>query len=140
MRCSLPGCRPDSRLKQFTFECGGSAIAEDEPGKGRCHAVEFIPARELPDFEYPLLLSTGRLLQHFHTGSMSRRSGVLDDIVPRGAIETHPQDAAKLGVCDGDLVTVESRRGQIEITALDPVAKIPEFKVCAVRVRSAATP
>jgi len=133
-------------------------------GKGKFHAVEFIPARELPDAEYPLLLSTGRLLQHFHTGSMSRRSAVLNEIVPRGAIEIHPQDAAKLGVSDGQCVAVESRRGQIEIAArvtervapgsvflsfhfseapanrltiaaLDPVAKIPEFKVCAVRVR-----
>jgi formate dehydrogenase alpha subunit len=133
-------------------------------GKGKFHPVEFIPARELPDAEYPLLLSTGRLLQHFHTGSMSRRSAVLDEIVPSGAVEIHPQDAAKLGVSDGDQVTVESRRGQIRIAArvtgrvapgsvflsfhfseapanrltiaaLDPVAMIPEFKVCAVRVR-----
>jgi formate dehydrogenase alpha subunit len=133
-------------------------------GKGKFHAVEFIPARELPDAEYPLLLSTGRLLQHFHTGSMSRRSAVLDEIIPHGAIEIHPQDAAKLGVSDGEYVTVESRRGQIEIAAhvtervspgtlflafhfseapanrltiaaLDPVARIPEFKVCAVRVK-----
>jgi len=133
-------------------------------GKGRFHPVEFIPARELPDAEYPLLLSTGRLLQHFHTGSMSRRSAVLDEIVPSGAIEIHPQDAAKLGVSDGQCVTVESRRGHIEIAArvtervapgsvflsfhfseapanrltiaaLDSVAKIPEFKVCAVRVK-----
>ena len=133
-------------------------------GKGKFHAVEFIPARELPDAEYPLLLSTGRLLQHFHTGSMSRRSAVLDEIVPRGAVEIHPLDAAKLDVGDGERVTVESRRGRIEIAArltervapgsvflsfhfseapanrltiaaLDPVAGIPEFKVCAVRVK-----
>ena len=125
--------------------------------------MEFIPAKELPDAEYPLLLSTGRLLQHFHTGSMSRRSAVLDEIVPTGAIEINPADAEALGVADGDMVTVESRRGQIEIAArvtdrvapgavflsfhfreapanrltiaaLDPTARIPEFKVCAVRI------
>ncbi|MBM4020071.1 MAG: formate dehydrogenase subunit alpha, partial [Planctomycetes bacterium] len=132
-------------------------------GKGKFHPVEFIPPKELPDGEYPLLLSTGRILQHFHTGSMSRRSGVLADLVSVGAIEIHPDDAVRLGVRDTQPVRVTSRRGQIEIAArvtgrvapgtvflafhyaeapanrltiaaLDPVAKIPEFKVCAVRV------
>jgi len=132
-------------------------------GKAKFHPVEFIPPKELPDGEYPLLLSTGRILQHFHTGSMSRRSGVLADLVSVGAIEIHPDDAVRLGVRDTQPVRVTSRRGQIEIAArvtdrvapgtvflafhyaeapanrltiaaLDPVAKIPEFKVCAVRV------
>ena len=132
-------------------------------GKGKFHAVEFIEAQELPDQEYPLLLATGRILQHFHTGTMSRRAAVLDQLVPVGAIEVHPTDAAALGFSDGDKVRVASRRGEIEIparvtdrvapgsvflafhfreapanrltiAALDPVAKIPEFKVCAVRI------
>jgi formate dehydrogenase alpha subunit len=132
-------------------------------GLGKFHPVEFIPPRELPDGEYPLLLSTGRILQHFHTGTMSRRSAVLGQLVSVGAIEIHPDDAARLGVADSRPVRVSSRRGQIEIlahvtdrvapgtvflafhyreapanrltiSALDPVAKIPEFKVCAVRV------
>jgi formate dehydrogenase alpha subunit len=132
-------------------------------GKGRFHAVEFIPPKELPDAEYPLLLATGRILQHFHTGTMSRRSEVLDRLVSVGAIEIHPDDAARLGVRDSQAVRVASRRGHIEIAAkvtdrvapgtvflafhyreapanrltiaaLDPVAKIPEFKVCAVRI------
>jgi formate dehydrogenase alpha subunit len=135
-------------------------------GLGKFHPVEFIPPAELPDDDYPLLLSTGRILQHFHTGSMSRRSEVLDCLVSVGAIEIHPQDAERLGICDGDTVRVRSRRGQIQIparltdrvvpgtvflafhyreapanrltiAALDPVAKIPEFKVCAVAIERA---
>ena len=127
--------------------------------------MTFIPADELPDDEYPLILSTGRLLQHFHTGSMSRRSRVLDELVPHGEVEVHPNDAAKLGVRDGEMVRVTTRRGAVETharvhervaegsifmafhfaeapanrltnDALDPVAKIPELKVCAARIES----
>ncbi|MGB2936678.1 MAG: formate dehydrogenase subunit alpha [Phycisphaerae bacterium] len=137
-------------------------------GLGKFHAVEFIPPKELPDKEYPFLLSTGRILQHFHTGTMSRRSEVLDRLVSVGAIEIHPDDAARLGVSDSEAVRVASRRGEITIqarvtnrvapgtlflafhyrespanrltiAALDPVAKIPEFKVCAVRVQPSGT-
>jgi formate dehydrogenase major subunit/formate dehydrogenase alpha subunit len=132
-------------------------------GLGKFHPVEYIPPRELPDQEYPFLLATGRILQHFHTGTMSRRSEVLDRLVSVGAIEIHPDDAARLGIADSRPVRVASRRGEIEIaarvtdrvapgtvflafhyreapanrltiSALDPVAKIPEFKVCAVRI------
>ncbi len=132
-------------------------------GLGKFHAVEFIPPAELPDDDYPFLLSTGRILQHFHTGTMSRRSGVLDELVPAGVIEIHPDDAERVGIKDAQSVRVTSRRGQIEIAArltdcvapgsvflafhyreapanrltiaaLDPVAKIPEFKVCAVQI------
>ena len=132
-------------------------------GLGKLHPVEFISAKELPDDEYPFLLSTGRILEHFHTGTMSRRSEVLDELVPAGAIELNPADAAQLGIADGQTVRVHSRRGQIEIgarvtgrvapgtvflafhyreapanrltiAALDPIAKIPELKVCAVQI------
>jgi formate dehydrogenase alpha subunit len=140
-------------------------------GLGKFHAVEFLPPKELPDEAYPFVLSTGRILQHFHTGTMSRRSDVLDKLVSVGAIEIHPDDAARLGIADSDTVRVASRRGEIElparvtervapgttflafhyreapanrltIAALDPVAKIPELKVCAVRIEpaSAANP
>ena len=135
-------------------------------GLGKFHPVEFIQPRELPDEEFPFLLSTGRILQHFHTGTMSRRSDVLDQLVPIGTIEINPDDAAAMGVADGEKVSVASRRGRIEIAAslsgrvsagtvflafhyreapanrltiaaLDPIAKIPEFKVCAVRIAKA---
>lgn len=135
-------------------------------GRGKFHPVEFLPSKELPDEEYPFLLSTGRILEHFHTGTMTRRSEVLDTLVSVGTIEVNPGDAARLGLADGDPVRVTSRRGQIEIgahlsprvapgtvflafhyreapanrltiAALDPVAKIPEFKVCAVRLEPA---
>jgi len=136
-------------------------------GLGKFHAVEFLPPKELPDDAYPFVLSTGRILQHFHTGTMSRRSDVLDKLVPVGTIEIHPADAARLGIADSDTVRVASRRGELElparltdrvapgtlflafhyreapanrltIAALDPVAKIPELKVCAVRIEPAA--
>ena len=132
-------------------------------GLGKFHAVSFLPPKELPDDDYPFVLSTGRVLQHFHTGTMSRRSDVLDTLVPVGTIEMHPDDAARLGIADSDTVRVASRRGEIElpahltdrvapgatflafhyreapanrltIAALDPIAKIPELKVCAVRI------
>jgi formate dehydrogenase major subunit len=132
-------------------------------GKGLFHSIEFIPPAELPDKDYPLLLSTGRVLYHFHTGSMTRRDEGLNFRYPEGHVEVHPVDAYELGVEDGEKVRVASRRGEIEIpvqvtprspqgtvfipfhfyeaaanrltnAALDPIGKIPEFKVCAVKV------
>jgi formate dehydrogenase alpha subunit len=135
-------------------------------GLGRFHAIEFRPPFEMPDEEYPLLLTTGRMLYHFHTGTLSRRSAGLDELHPEGKVEISPEDAAKLDIEDGDLVEVTSRRGKVvakalvtdkspvgtvfmtfhfreaaanllTVSALDPVAKIPEYKVCAVKVESA---
>ncbi len=135
-------------------------------GLGKFHPVEFMPTHELPDDDYPFVLTTGRILEHFHTGTMTRRSQVLDGIVPEGEIETHPSDAEKLGLGDGEAVKVSSRRGQIQIAAkvtervapgtvflafhyweapanrltvaaLDPIAKIPVYKVCAVNLEKA---
>jgi formate dehydrogenase alpha subunit len=132
-------------------------------GRGLFHAIEFIPPAELPDKEYPLLLSTGRVLYHFHTGSMTRRDEGLNFRYPEGHVEVNPVDAMEMGVEDGEKVRVASRRGKIEIpvqvtprspqgtifipfhffeaaanrltnTALDPIGKIPEYKVCAVKV------
>jgi len=132
-------------------------------GKGKFHAVTFLPPQEMPDQEYPLVLTTGRMLEHWHTGTMTRRCEVLDDLVPHGALEINPHDAESLGVTDGETVAVRSRRGRVEvpakvtgkiaagtvflafhfkehpanaltIAALDPIAKIPEFKACAVSV------
>ena len=132
-------------------------------GKGLFHAIEFIPPAELPDKDYPFILSTGRVLYHFHTGSMTRRDEGLNFRYPEGHVEMNPVDAMEMGVEDGEKVRVASRRGKIEIaahvtprspqgtvfipfhffeaaanrltnTALDPIGKIPEFKVCAVKV------
>jgi formate dehydrogenase alpha subunit len=132
-------------------------------GKGLFHAVEFIPPAELPDKGYPLFLTTGRVLYHYHTGSMTRRDEGLNFRHPEGYVEVNPVDAMEMGVADGERVRVASRRGKIEIpvmvtprspqgtvfipfhffeaaanrltnTALDPIGKIPELKVCAVKV------
>jgi formate dehydrogenase alpha subunit len=132
-------------------------------GKGLFHAVEFIPPAELPDKDYPLLLTTGRVLYHYHTGSMTRRDDGLNFRYPEGHVEMHPVDAMEMGVTDGEKVRVTSRRGRIEMPVqvtsrspqgtvfipfhffeaaanrltnpvLDPIGKIPEYKVCAVKV------
>ena len=131
-------------------------------GLGKFHAVEYQPPAEAVSESYPLILTTGRVLEHWHTGTMSRRSEVLDKLNPNGVIDIHPEDAFKLGITDGDLITIASERGKIEAPVrvtdksspglafmafhwhespanaltnpvLDPVAKIPEFKVSAVR-------
>ncbi|TKJ44994.1 formate dehydrogenase subunit alpha [Candidatus Aerophobetes bacterium Ae_b3a] len=132
-------------------------------GKGFFTPINYIPPAELPDKEYPFLLSTGRILYHFHTGSLSRRSKPLDSIVPEGFLEMNPVDAKRLKIKDSDWVNVSSRRGKVKTKvkvtertdkravfmsfhfaesavnfltndALDPVAKIPEYKVSAVKI------
>jgi formate dehydrogenase major subunit len=132
---------------------------------GLAHLVpaEWMPAKELPDEEYPFVLNTGRLLEHWHTGSMTRRSYALDAIAPSAAVFLDPSDARRLGLADGDFARVSSRRGSIELEVtithrespgncfipfhfreaaanlltndeIDPFGKIPEFKFCAVRI------
>jgi len=132
-------------------------------GKGKFFGVEFREPAELPDEEYPFILTTGRMYFHFHTGTMTRRTALLDREVPTGFVEINPKDADRLKIIDGERVSVKSRRGEIEIgaqvteivpegivyipfhfaecaaniltnPALDPIAKIPEFKACAVKV------
>jgi predicted molibdopterin-dependent oxidoreductase YjgC len=134
-------------------------------GRGLFAPVGYRPAAERPDAEYPLVLTTGRLLEHYHGGSMTRRVAALDWLVPGATVEVHPADAARLGIGDDQRVRVRSRRGAIlaqarvtediaegtvfvpfhfaeaaanELThaALDPVAKIPEYKVCAVTLEA----
>jgi predicted molibdopterin-dependent oxidoreductase YjgC len=133
-------------------------------GKGKFSAVEFKEAAELPDEEYPFIFTTGRVLYHFHTGTITRRSKGLNEIYPEALVEISPQDAEELKVKDGEFVEVSSRRGKIKAkakvteksgrgvvfmsfhfheaaanlltnAALDPVSKIPEYKVCAVKVQ-----
>jgi len=135
-------------------------------GKGRLVPLTYKPSAELPDEEYPLLLTTDRSLYHFHTSTMTRKTP-LDDLHSRESLVMHPQDASRFGVADGDLLRVFSRRGQITVharvdktclpgvvsstfhfaespinvltnAARDPVAKIPETKVCAVRIEKVA--
>ena len=140
-----------------------------EGGKARFVPADIIPAAERPDTEYPMVLITGRQLEHWHTGSMTRRATVLDAIEPDPTALVHPLDLAAMGAKPGDLLTIESRRGAVSLfaraedgtprgavfvpfcyyeaainkltnAALDPFAKIPEFKYCAIRVRPGGEP
>ena len=132
-------------------------------GRARFVAADWTAAPELPSNEFPFILNTGRLLEHWHTGSMTRRSQVLHNLSPTPFVGIHPEDAHNLGIKDGERVQVTSARGSIElkakiteeeckgavfvpfhfreaaanlltIDAIDPDGKIPEFKFCAVRV------
>ncbi|MGZ8358558.1 MAG: formate dehydrogenase subunit alpha, partial [Telluria sp.] len=134
-----------------------------ESGRARFVPADIIPANERPDSMYPMVLITGRQLEHWHTGSMTRRATVLDAIEPDPVALVHPLDLAALGGKPGDVITIESRRGVVTLyaraddssppgaifvpfcyyeaainkltnAALDPYGKIPEFKYCAVRV------
>ncbi|HEY7218843.1 MAG TPA: formate dehydrogenase subunit alpha [Candidatus Binatia bacterium] len=138
-------------------------FAETFPrGKGKFHPLEYVPSVEMPDEEYPFILTTGRLLEHWHGGTLTRHSK-LDDLYPQARIEINPADGARLKIDDGQAVRVSSRRGTVvlrawvtqrttvgvvfipmhfaeaaanllTIDALDPLAKIPEYKACAVRI------
>jgi formate dehydrogenase alpha subunit len=132
-------------------------------GKGKFSAVEYRPPAEQPDEEFPFVLTTGRLLWQYHTGTMTRRSSGLNELAPVNRVWMNPGDAERLGIENGQEVAVQSRRGAIRLQAkvtekvaegvlfvpfhygespanaltnpaLDPVAKIPEYKVAAVRV------
>ena len=137
-------------------------------GRGYFIPLEYKPPRELPDDEYPLLLTTGRSLFHWHTGTVSRRVAGLNAFLGEGLVEINPDDARALAITDGETVKISSRRGAItakarvtEVSppgvvfmtfhfaespanvltnpAADPVAKIPEYKVCAVKIEKAST-
>ncbi|MGB2884877.1 MAG: formate dehydrogenase subunit alpha, partial [Dehalococcoidia bacterium] len=82
-------------------------------GLGKFHAVDYKPPAESISEDYPLILTTGRVLEHWHTGSMSRRSEVLDKLNPNASVDIHPTDALKLGIVDGDLLAISSKRGKI---------------------------
>lgn len=134
-------------------------------GKAKFHPLEYTPNAEMPDEDYPFVLSTGRVLEHWHGGSLTRHSW-LDDLFPEPLVDIHPADAARLGIEDGDPVRVTSRRASIVLRArvttktnigvvfipfhfheaaanllthdkLDPQAKIPEYKAAVVRVTKA---
>ena len=161
------------RESSVTYPC----LSADDPGRpivfddqfdtsdGRVKLVpaDLIPANERPDADFPFVLITGRQLEHWHTGSMTRRATVLDAIEPLATVSMGGEDMTRLGILPGDVITVQSRRGSIGIhvrrddgtpqgvifipfayyeaaanlitnAALDPFGKIPEFKYCAVAV------
>jgi len=132
-------------------------------GRGKFNAVEHKFPAEQPDSDYPLLLTTGRRMEHYNCGSMTRRSRVIMELWPEERIEISPMDAEELGVADGEEVLVSSRRGELKVkvrvtdksprgvafmsfhypdvltnlitnAALDPQAKTPEYKACAIRI------
>uniref|UniRef100_UPI00262C74E7 molybdopterin oxidoreductase family protein n=1 Tax=Limnohabitans sp. TaxID=1907725 RepID=UPI00262C74E7 len=158
-----------------TYPC----VSADDPGQpivfhdhfptagGRVRLVpaSLIPANEQPDAEYPMVLITGRQLEHWHTGSMTRRATVLDALEPAATASMHAADMARLGLQPGQRIRVASRRGHVELAvrqdngtplgavfipfayveaaaneltnaALDPFGKIPEFKYCAVQIEA----
>ncbi|MEX5744895.1 formate dehydrogenase subunit alpha [Massilia sp. X63] len=169
------------RLQQdgaVTYPCriegdpGQAVVFQDgfprEGGRARFVPAGLISADERPDADYPMVLITGRQLEHWHTGSMTRRTAVLDALEPDPVALVHPQDLARLNVRPGETITIASRRGEVVLyaradassppgavfvpfcyyeaainrltnPALDPFGKIPEFKYCAVRVTPGGT-
>ena len=149
-----------------TLEHPGTPILHRDAftrGKGLFSAIEHTPPAEVPDAEYPYILTTGRILYQYHTATMSRRSSGLVSRTPDAFVEINPEDARKLHLSQGDMMTISSRRGTIQAHAdisekcgqgvifipfhyseaavnrltnskLDPIAKIPELKVCAVKI------
>ncbi len=167
------------RESSVTYPC----LSDEDPGSptvfidkfptpdGRVKLVpaDIIPANERPDSDYPFVLITGRQLEHWHTGSMTRRATVLDAIEPMATASMCGADLAEMGLSAGDVITVQSRRGEVAIhvrrddgtpqgavfmpfayyeaaanlmtnAALDPFGKIPEFKYCAVAIRRGGQP
>ncbi|HEX6143875.1 MAG TPA: formate dehydrogenase subunit alpha, partial [Geminicoccaceae bacterium] len=166
-----------AREHSVTYPCAGPDQPGEEivfgdrfptgDGRGRFAPADVLPPDELPDADYPFVLSTGRLLEHWHTGAMTRRASNLDALEPEAIASLHPRDLGGLGVAPGGRIRVETRRGAIELAAradrsvaegmvfipfcfneaaanlltnpqLDPYGKIPEFKFCAARVTRAA--
>jgi assimilatory nitrate reductase catalytic subunit len=161
--CPEPGHPGTPRLYE-----GGKFGHPD--GKAHFVPIEWRPSAEMPDEEYPIILTTGRVVSHFLSGTQTRRIGSLMEQYPQPRCELHPRLAEKLGIVDDDFVKVESRRGEIVVRALvvktirpdtvfvpyhwphdrsannctiraiDPVSNIPEFKICAVRVSKTEAP
>ncbi|SNR51851.1 formate dehydrogenase subunit alpha [Halorubrum vacuolatum] len=153
--CYEPGDEGDQYLYADSFDT--------ENGLGKIEGVRHQPPAEVPDEDYPLILTTARLEEHYNTGTMSRRSPTLNRQHPENFVDVHPNDAADYGIEDGDMVTLKSRRGEIEVVAnvtedtkegvvwttphfaaasanrltndvLDERAKIPEYKAAAAEI------
>jgi formate dehydrogenase major subunit len=159
---TYPCDAPDKPGNEVLFASGFPT----ESGRGRIVPTQLVDPDEMPDDDYPMVLTTGRLLEHWHTGAMTRRAVVLDDIEPEALACMSSADLARLGIAAGDFVTVETRRGALRLKTrqsgdvpqgmifipfcfseaaanfltnpqLDPFGKIPEFKFCAARVERA---
>jgi formate dehydrogenase major subunit len=159
---TYPSLSPEDPGQAIVF---GDGFPRQE-GRARFTPASVIPPDEAPDAEFPMVMTTGRQLEHWHTGSMTRRSLVLDAVEPEANCSLHPKTLRRLGVEAGDMVRLTTRRGSIEIMAradravaedmvfvpfayveaaaniltnpaIDPYGKIPEFKFSAVRVEAA---
>ena len=155
-----PADGPDVPGNEIVFSSGFPTT----DGRGRIVPTDLLPPDEVPDEEYPLVLTTGRMLEHWHTGAMTRRAGVLNAIEPQGIAAMNPYEIERQGLHIGDMIEVETRRGTVEAILradrevadgmvfmpfcftespanrltnpmLDPYGKIPEFKYCAARVQ-----
>ncbi|RWC44999.1 formate dehydrogenase subunit alpha [Mesorhizobium sp.] len=158
-----PADGPDKPGNEIIFSSGFPTA----DGRGRIVPADLLPPDEVPDEEFPLVLTTGRLLEHWHTGAMTRRAGVLDAIEPHGIAAMNPYEIKRHGLRQGEMIAVETRRGTVDAILradrevadgmvfmpfcfnespanmltnpmLDPYGKIPEFKYCAARIASAA--
>ena len=159
---TYPSLSPDDPGQPIVFGDGFPR----EGGRARFAPADVVPPDELPDADYPMVLTTGRQLEHWHTGSMTRRARVLDAVEPEANCSLHPATLRRLGVEAGGAVRLTTRRGTVELmaradravapdmvflpfayveaaanlltnAAIDPVGKIPEFKFCAVRAEAA---
>ena len=159
---TYPCPAPDHPGHEIVFENGFPTASK----RGRLVPASIVPPAEQPDDEYPLVLTTGRQLEHWHTGAMTRRASVVDKLESEAVASLSSRDMHRLGIAPGEKVRIETRRGAIELTArvdsaipegmvfvpfcyveaaantltnpaLDPVGKIPEFKYCAARVQKA---
>ncbi len=164
------------RESAVIYPCDGEDVAghdvifddgfPTESGRGKFVPASIVPPDEMPDDDFPLILTTGRVLEHWHTGAMTRRAAALDDLEPEAFAHLAPDDFVELGIEPGETIRVATRRGMIELKAradsgvphgvvfipfcfseapanmltnpaLDPIGKIPEFKFCAARVERA---
>ena len=159
-----PADGPDQPGNEIIF----STSFPTADGRGRIVPADLLPPDEVPDADYPLVLTTGRLLEHWHTGAMTRRAGVLDAIEPQGIASMNPREIGRRGLQQGEMIAIETRRGTVEAILradrevadgmvfmpfcfnespanmltnpmLDPFGKIPEFKYCAARIVAPAT-
>jgi formate dehydrogenase major subunit len=159
---TYPVDSPDKPGNEIIFTTGFPTAS----GRGKIVPARVTAPAEIPDSEYPMVLSTGRVLEHWHTGSMTRRSHVLDSIEPEAVAFMSPKDMRRMDVRPGDFIRLITRRGAVEVKvrsdrdvpenmvfmpfcyaeaaanlltnpALDPFGKIPEFKFCAVKIERA---